>query len=104
MQQQITKITIPEDLAFADLQLARESDGSVSLDWAVIERICQASNLAVELVKETSEDNLVRLLVGWYQAHRQNGGAPDPVAEDLIAEVVAEEQAGQHASHPPGRA
>ena len=34
----------------------------------------------------------------------QTGGGRDPVAEDLIAEVRAEDAAGQHYSHAPGRA
>jgi len=37
MQQQITKVTIPDDLTFTDLHLARDNDGSVIFDWAVIE-------------------------------------------------------------------
>lgn len=34
----------------------------------------------------------------------QNGGDVDLVAEDLIAEVIAEDKAGQVVSHQPGRA
>lgn len=104
MQQQMTKVAIPNDLNFSDLRLARDPDGSVSFDWAVIERICEASGLPVELLREGPEDNVAGLLIGWYQAHRQRGGAPDPVAEDLLAEVRAEESAGQPFSHAPGRA
>jgi hypothetical protein len=50
------------------------------------------------------EDNVSGLIIGWYQAHRQQGGEPDPVAEDLIAEVLAEDAAGQNTSLPPGSA
>ena len=32
------------------------------------------------------------------------GGDADPVAEDLLAEVRAEDAAGQHYSHKPGHA
>lgn len=104
MQQQLARVVIPEDLQFSDLNLARDSDGCVSFDWGVIERICTASGLPVELLREGPEDNVAGLLIGWYQAHRQRGGAPDPVAEDLLAEVRAEESAGQPFSHAPGRA
>lgn len=104
MQQQITKVAIPDNLKFADLNLCRESDGSVSFDWAVIERICEASGLSVEMFRDAPEDNVSGVIVGWYQAHRQHGGEADPVADDLIAEVVAEEKAGQVVSHKPGRA
>jgi hypothetical protein len=100
MRQQIAKITIPDNLDFSDLRLARDLDGSVSFDWGVFERVCKASGLPVEL----SSDDVTNLLVGWYQAHRQHGGDPDPTAEDLIAEVLIEESKGQIVSHKPGRA
>ena len=104
MQQQMTKVAIPEDLEFSDLDLSRKPNGSVSFSWAVIERICEASGLPVETFRDTPEDNVAGLIVAWYQAHRQDGGEADPVAEDLLAEVVAEEKAGQTVSHQPGRA
>ncbi len=104
MQQQMAKVAIPDDLDFSDLRLARDPDGGVSFDWAVIERICEASGLPVEMFRDAHEDNVSGLIVGWYQAHRQQGGESDPVAEDLIAEVVAEEKAGQTVSYQPGRA
>ncbi|WP_288076579.1 hypothetical protein [Pseudomonas sp.] len=104
MQQQLARVAIPDGLDFSDLKLAREPDGSVSFDWRVIERICAASGLPVELLSDSTEDNVAGLLIGWYQAHRQRGGVVDPVAEDLMGEVLAEDVAGQHASHAPGRA
>ena len=104
MQQQMAKVAIPDDLDFSDLRLARDPDGGVSFDLAVIERICEASGLPVEMFRDSPEDIVSGLIVGWYQAHRQNGGEADPVADDLIAEVVAEEKAGQAVSHQPGRA
>ena len=104
MQQQITKISIPDNLAFSDLHLSRDSDGSVSFDWAVIEQICQANKLPAQIFRDTTEDNVCGLIVGWYQAHKQHGGKYDAVAEDLISEVIAEEKAGQKVSHQPGRA
>lgn len=104
MQQQLTRLAIPDDIEFAALHLARDADGAVSFDWAVIERICRANNLPVELLREGPEDNLAGLLIGWYSAHRNAGGAPDAVAEDLLAEVQAEDAAGQAFSYEPGRA
>ncbi|EAS8533980.1 hypothetical protein EHZ41_21895 [Salmonella enterica] len=104
MRQQMTRLAIPDNLDFSDLHLIREPDGSVSFDWAIVERICEASNLPVEVFRDASGDFVSALIVGWYQVHRQHGGESDPVAEDLIAEVVAEEKAGQAVSHQPGRA
>lgn len=104
VQQQIAQITIPDDVSFSDLRLERSPSGAVRFDWAVIERVCAASGLPVELLRDGPEDNVAALIVGWYAAHRQAGGAADPVAEDLLAEIRAEDAAGQHVSHTPGRA
>ena len=59
---------------------------------------------AVELFRDGPEDNVAGLLMTWYRAHRNGGGALDPVAEDLIAEAAAEDAAGQPYSHAPGSA
>ena len=104
MAQQMTQIAIPDDLSFADLKLARDPDGMVSFDWGVIERICRASGLPIEVLRDGPEDSVSGLLVAWYSEHRARGGKADPVADDLIAEAAAEEAAGQHSSLPPGRA
>lgn len=104
MQQQLTKIAIPDDVPFSSLRLGRDSDGTVSFDWYPIERICEASGVTVDIFRDGAEDNVADLITTWYQIHRQNGGESDPVAEDLIAEVLAEEAAGQPISHAPGRA
>lgn len=97
-------VSIPDDLTFSDLHLGRDTDGSVSFDWRAVEHVCQTSGLDVELFRDGPEDNVAALIVAWYHAHRQRGGAPDPVADDLIAETMAEELAGQTVSHQPGRA
>lgn len=102
VEAQMQKIIIPAGLQFADLKLARDSDGSVSFDWEVVERVCRASGLDADSMLEADESALAQLLVGWYQQHRLLGGAPDPVAEDLLAEAKAE--GGQGFSLPPGRA
>lgn len=102
--QQLARVAIPDGLDFADLHLMRETDGSLSFDWDVIERICAASDMPVELLRDGPEDNVAGLMMAWYAEHRQRGGAADPVAEDLIGEVRAEDAAGQRISHAPGRA
>lgn len=101
---QLVAIVIPGDLPFSDLKLARDADGSVSFDWAPIERICAASGLDVALLRDQPEDNLAGVLTAWYRQHLAAGGAPDSVYADLIGEVAAEDAAGQHYSHAPGRA
>ncbi len=104
MHNQLANVAIPDDLNFSDLRLARDPDGSVSMDWAVIERICQASNLPTEIFRDAPEDNIARLIVTWYTHHRAAGGDPDPTAEDLLAEVNTEDKLGSGISFQPGRA
>ena len=101
----ITPISIPQGMAFADLRLSRDPDtGDVSFDTTVIERIERESGLPEGFFMGQPDDALAALLTTWYSAHRAAGGHADTVAEELIAEVRAEDAAGQHHSHKPGRA
>ncbi|MBI3103258.1 MAG: hypothetical protein HYY98_17150 [Burkholderiales bacterium] len=100
-----TPIAIPEGVAFADLRLARDgATGDVSFDTAVIEHIERESGLPAGFFMGQHEDAVASLITTWYSAHRAAGGDPDPVAEDLLAEVRSEDAAGQPYSHKPGRA
>ncbi len=103
MQQKMAKVIIPEDLAFSNLRLDRDPDGSVSFDWTVINRICEASDLPVEMFQDVEAD-VCGLIIGWYLAHRKAGGEADLIAEELFTEVQEEEKRGQTYSHNPGRA
>ena len=103
--QKITPISIPQGLGFADLRLARNTHtGDVSFDTAVIELIERESGLPAGFFMGRHEDAVASLITTWYNAHRAAGGAVDPVAEDLLAEVRAENAADQEYSHKPGRA
>jgi len=104
MGQQAVKFAIPSNIAFEDLRLTRENDGSIAFDIGVIERICEASNVSSELLLKQHEDVVTGFLAKWYSVHRAHGGQPDPVMEDLIAEAKIEDQAGQHFSLKPGQA
>lgn len=104
MAQQLKKISVPEGVDFADLRLARNADGAVSFDWTSIERICAASGVDLVVLRDGPEDNVAGLIAAWYIAHRKRGGAADAAAEDLLAEIAAEDAAGQQISHKPGRA
>ena len=100
-----TLIAIPQGMTFADLRLARDPQtGDVSFDTVIIERIEAASGLPAGFLMGQDEDALADLIATWYASHLAAGGARDPVADDLIAEVRAEDAAGQPYSHAPGRA
>jgi hypothetical protein len=92
-----------DDIAFSELKLAREPDGSVSFDIETIRRVCEASQIDADTVLH-NEDNLVELITSWYFMNCDNGGESDPIAEDLILEVHAEDAFGGGISHQPGRA
>lgn len=94
MQKKLTRLAIPDDLAFEALKLTRDPrTGEVAFDWAPIEAICEASGVDVEVFKHGPEDNVSALIVAWYRAHLAGGGAPDAVQEQLLAEVAAEDAA-----------
>lgn len=97
-------IQIPDDIDFADLKLARDSDGAVSFAWEPIEAICSASGIDLAIFRDQHEDNVAGLITAWYAEHRKRGGAPDATADDLIIEVIAEDALGDGLSHQPGRA
>ena len=98
------KISIPEGLDFSALKITRTPGGHVSFDWSPINAICAESGIDLATFTETDEDNVAGLIMAWYQAHIANGGDPDPVAEDLIAEAQIEDERGGGFSLPPGRA
>lgn len=104
MATQFVHITIPPDVSFNDLRLSLLADGHVSFDLDVLRRVCEASGLPMDMFMQAPEERLGDLLVGWYAAHIQHGGTPDPVAEFLNAEMRAEAAAGQSWSYAAGRA
>lgn len=93
--QKLLTISIPEGLAFESLRLSRDPiTGDLSFDWAPVKSICAASNIDPEIFRLGDEDNIATLITAWYQSHRSNGGATDLVAEQIIAEVHAEDDFG----------
>lgn len=98
------RICIPDDVSFADLKLQRHTDGAVSFEWGPITRICEASDIDPALFRAGPPDNVSALIVHWYIHHLEQGGERDPIQDDLIAETLAEEAAGQRISLEPGRA
>lgn len=78
--------TVPASVSFADLRLALEPNGQISYNPMVITSIAQASGLP-GLFFMQSDAMATEVIFRWYSAHRLAGGAPDPVAEQLIAEA-----------------
>jgi len=97
------KITIPGNMHFHDLRLSREK-GGITFNAEIINAICNASGIDPEVFWQSHEDNLAELIIEWYANHLKNGGERDPVADDMIAETLAEDQLGGGISYPPGSA
>ncbi len=105
MEQRKAKVIIPEHLSFSDLGLKRLNTGKIEFDWNVVKQICESSEgLPLEHLEEGPEDNVVGLILGWYMVIRENGGETDPVAEELVAEVMQEEADAPPASDDAGQA
>lgn len=98
------KISIPQNINFRDLELSRSPTGGITFNAEIINAICDASGIDSKLFWESNEDNMAGLIIEWYASHLKNGGEHDPVADDLIAETLAEDQFGSGISYPPGSA
>ena len=103
MQKQL-KISIPQNINFNDLKLGRSPNGGITFDAEIINAICEASGIDPKVFWESHEDNMAGLIIEWYASHLKNGGEHDPVADELIAETMAEDQLGGGISYPPGSA
>jgi hypothetical protein len=90
---QVKHIEIRVDNSFEDLQLSRDPvTGMVAFDLEPVERLCDANDIDVDSF--LTDDNIGALLSVWYKAHLASGGAPDPVQEQLLAEVAAKDEFG----------
>ena len=98
------KILIPDGINFADLKLGRNASGSITFEAGIINSICTNSGIDPKVFWESHEDNMAGLIIEWYASHLKNGGDRDPVADDLIAETIAEDQRSVGISYPPGSA
>ena len=80
-------IIVPAGLRFADLKLEREPG---------TKRLLFRPEALIELMRENDfdqqtffreEDLIAWLIAEWYLAHRNAGGDPDPVADEILNEV-----------------
>ncbi|WP_157118913.1 hypothetical protein [Azohydromonas lata] len=99
------RVTIPDGVKFADLRLSRNvGDGSVRFAMAPIEAICKASALDFAEIVHGPQPLVGQLILAWYEDHLKDGGAPDPVQEDLREEARLEAERGGGFAYPPGHA
>lgn len=99
------RVTIPDGVEFADLCLRRDADdGLVRFNVAPIAAICEASALDLGEIVQGPQPLVGLLIAAWYEAHISEGGAPDPVQEDLLEEARLEMEHGGGFAYPPGHA
>lgn len=105
------QITVPGDMDFSTLELARSPAGDLSFDWGIFEKICLINDvdlayfcsprdtIAVRYtldrkinpaIPETADDNIAAVISSWYRAYRKRGGSADPVAEVQFAGMLNE--------------
>jgi|GEM_PF-5609950 len=78
-------ITIPRGVTFDDLKLEMTNEGRLRFNLDIIEQVCKASDLPVEVITKGPESNLAGLLVTWYQKHLSQGGGHNSVMDSLLA-------------------
>lgn len=84
-------MTIPEELTFSDLNLAKGEDGDVVFSWQAIDAICAASGINPAVFRNLQKSDVDGLIACWYMAHRHHGGDEDQVAEELLKRTQIEE-------------
>jgi hypothetical protein len=69
---------------------------------APIAAICKASDLDLAELVDGAQPLVVPLIAAWYRTHIDEGGAPDPVQEDLLEENRLEMERGGGFTYPAG--
>lgn len=98
------RIQVPSNVDFADLELRRNQDGSVSFKWEPIEAICEASGVSSDLFRLGGAEDIACLFVVWYVAHLARGGAKDAVQEELLSDARTAHWGSQQYTFKPGHA
>jgi hypothetical protein len=85
-------INIPAHISFSELGLKRRIEsGETVFNEDLLYRVAEENGL---LEDELTEDLTSCIIINWYLAHRAAGGDLDLVAEQLAAEVQAQESYG----------
>ena len=76
-------LKLPEEHIFEDLKLRRCDDAAIDLDLDLIKKICELNGLDFDKVLLNPGPVISTILTVWYKSHLAEGGAPDPVMEQL---------------------
>ena len=98
------KIILPDGVQFADLKLEREPVTKRLLYRAgPLHALAVANGIDQQTLFADDDDWAALLVAEWYRAHRQAGGDPDPVAEQVLAEVAAQQASENVAGKGAGK-
>jgi hypothetical protein len=78
-------LKLPEGYTFADLKIRRCEADAIDLDMDLVKLVCRINDLDFQKVCQNPGPVITSLLTVWYKSHLADGGAPDPLMEELKA-------------------
>lgn len=81
---------VPPGMTFKDIALTRDGHDGFSFSVDCIRALMAANGADSTDEAFQHQDTFASLIVGWYEAHLQAGGEPDPVAESSRLEAYME--------------
>ncbi len=79
----VLTLKLPEGYSFADLKVRRCDDDAIDLDMDLVKLICSINGLNFEKVLQNPGPVVTSILTVWYKSHLAQGGAPEPLMEEL---------------------
>jgi hypothetical protein len=83
MQDAPITLKLPDGYVFEDLKLRRCDDAAIDLDMDLVQRVCQLNDFDFQKVLANPGPVVSTILTVWYKSHLAEGGAPDPLMEEL---------------------
>jgi hypothetical protein len=99
-QSVLASIRVPAGVTFSDLGLHYEPSG-MSFDLSPLERVCEASGIDPDLLRNPEDGRITKLIIRWYGIHLATGGERDRAADALTAAVYAEDRRRSEQPIPP---
>jgi len=76
-------LKLPEGYTFADLKLRRWAADEIDLDIDLFKLVCTLNGMDFNKVLQKPGPVVTSVLTVWYKRHLADGGALDPLMEDL---------------------
>lgn len=79
----VLTLKLPEGYSFTDLKVRRCDDDAIDLDMDLVRTVCSINGLNFEKVLQNPGPVVTSILAVWYKSHLAQGGAPEPLMEEL---------------------